>query len=341
MKTYFLKKRKLEINIKNDELKHFKGKEEQIMNLYDKLPYNSDIMDSNALAFYVGKYQPPELDHLLTEEAHDSGRWWDVIRWYFQGMIPYQEYRKIFRVIDHSNQQKDEDEETPIADESFEGWGEVGDYQKFCDNEAYNKVLKTIRSKIRMRDITTSEASLRKWSRINRWFIQKTSYKPLMQKTIESTKKKKIMFIVDCSGSMGYASYQNNAAYKGMSFVAWVVNSWVFDVSHVIMHSSGWWENIAKRIKKGELFSYTGGWEGFESVDDNLDADMLLGVDYIITITDLCICDSAQQGLYDYLKKGKKHLVLSFQESWNLKWMNVRTIEKISDMTNALVTITW
>lgn len=331
-KTSFLKKRKLEVNINQNELGKFKGKESKLMDLYDKLPYNSDVIDSESLKYFI----TGDIGDLEKFVVDGAGNVLNEIKEYFGGTISYDQYRKKFKPIEHKAPPKGK---KAIAEAEFEwGWN-MGTEHKLCDEVMYKKVLHSIRSKISLRSTINTEASLRKGSRINRGFIDGTSYKPLMTRTTDIVRKKKIMFIVDCSGSMWYPLSNEDPSYKALSFVGGVVNSGKFDVDHVILHSSSGWRNVAKPFKRWELFTHSGGWEGFESVDDNLSRDMVSGVDYIVTLTDLCIDEGSQQGLYDYLKKGKKHLVLSFQEGGDIKGMHVRKIEEMSDMINGLVTI--
>jgi hypothetical protein len=222
----------------------------------------------------------------------------------------------------------------------YSGWVKVGTKRTLSSQEWRKKVLKILHSKIKPQAITLKEESLRKGKKINKSFINKTSYKPLISKSVEQPKKKNLFLIVDCSWSMWYANDIWDPAEKALSFIAWTFDSNLFNINHVIMHSNSGWENVAPEFNKGNFFSYSGNSEWFEALDDNLEDSRLQWIDYVLAITDLEIWSRAEQWLYNYLKKGKKHLVLSFQNKWTLKWMNVRCIQSWMDMINAFATIT-
>ncbi len=59
-----------------------------------------------------------------------------------------------------------------------------------------------IKSKFYFPDSVNKEENYRKGNRINRGFMNGTSYKPLVGKTKVAHKKKKIMIVIDGSGSM-------------------------------------------------------------------------------------------------------------------------------------------
>lgn len=46
-----------------------------------------------------------------------------------------------------------------------------------------------------------------------------------MSKDVLQTKKKKLMIVYDCSGSMGCINHEGSAAYNAAPFIAAVVNS--------------------------------------------------------------------------------------------------------------------
>lgn len=64
---------------------------------------------------------------------------------------------------------------------------------------------KAIRSKFFFPDTISKEENYRKGNRISRGFMSGTSYKPLIGKTAIAHKKKKVMIVIDGSGSMGYS----------------------------------------------------------------------------------------------------------------------------------------
>lgn len=330
-KTEFFKKRRMEININTSDMAKMKWKESIIVDAFQKFPYNSDIWDSEAFRWYLTKDAWNLSNYLNWSSWVNNG---DMIIWYFEWRVTYADYRKIFKDISAMKS------ESKVESNWGWKWGREVWSKEMLQKDLYKKNLRIIQSKIRSRSITSQEESLRKGKRINRNFINGTSYKPLMDKTVETSKRKKVMFILDCSGSMGRASKVGSPQHGWISFIAAAVNSWVFDCEHVIYHSDSWWENVIREIRKEDLFGYYGGWEGFEHIDDNLEKDWLNWVDYVVTVTDLCIWSSAQQWLYDYLKKAKKHMILSFENWGKLKWMNVRVVKTPANMINSLVTMT-
>lgn len=332
--TSFFKRQRMTVNINEKDLNKYNKKDiiNKIVDMYDKIPYNSDIID-NAIIQYA-TIKSSEFWKYLKEGKVQS----DVqtaIEEYDNWTITYAQLRDNFRPLTP----KEKQEIGAMSDNVYKwGWS-VGTYVKFSDKSTYSKNLKIIQSRVVLRDTILFEESYRKGKRINRNFVTWNSLKALVWKTVESQKKKKIFFILDCSWSMGGGNNIDDPSHKAISFAAAVVNSWKFDCDHVIYHSSWGWENCAPRIKKWDLFNLSWGSEWFEHVDDNLNREWLQWVDYIVALTDLQICSQAEQGLADYLKKGKRHLIMSFAGAWTLKGMNVRCIKKTSDMINSLVTL--
>ena len=333
--TTFFKRRRLAVNVNEKDLSKYNKTTvvNKIIELYDKVPFNSDIIDDGIIKYLsiwdenIAKYKTEGVavpDLLASINQYDAGT------------ITYADLRKLFRNL------SDAEKKQNIGWQSegwYKGWGKVWTKVPFADRTLYNKNLRVIQSRVKLRDTVSNEESLRRGKKINRNFINWSSYKPLISKTVESPKKKKIFFILDCSWSMGPWKSPSDPSHQAVSFAAACVNSWVFDCSHVIYHSSSGWENCIKPIKKWELFNLAWGSEGFEYIDDNLNKEWLQGVDYIVALTDLQIGSSAEQGLADYLKKGKRHLIMSFAWKGTLKGMNVRQITKTSDMINAIVTL--
>lgn len=336
--TSFIKRRRMNVNIKESDISLYKwdDKVSKIVELYDKIPFNSDLIDDGIIKYLVGwvLWVAQFADKDKIKKPEDI---LPLIKQYDNGAMTYSELRSYFRPL--TKKEKDSELFAPSSNQ-WKWWGVVWDYVPIDDQELYKKNLRIIQSRIKLRDTILHEESMRKGKRINRNFITWSSLKPLINRSVQSQRKKKIFFILDCSGSMQSGCLARDPSHKAISFAAACVNSWVFDCSHVIYHSDGWWENVHKRIVKGEIFNYYGGCEWFEQIDDNLNKEWLQWVDYIVVLTDLCIGSSAEQGLADYLHKGWKHMIMSFKNKGTIKGINVRTIEKSSDMINALVTLT-
>lgn len=336
------KRNRMTIDIPESRLKEFSSKEKvkKIVDLYDKIPYNSDLIDSFIVEQIVTWKRANNLPSFVNPDkvksASDIVNIDNAIRWYDSGVTTYAELRTWFRPLTST----EKCEQFADSDNMWKWWGVVWHRKNFSDRDTYNRNIRIIQSKIKLVDTIEVEESFRKGKRINRNFLNWSSIKPLMSKTVNAKKKKKIMFIIDCSGSMNSGASPDDPSHKAISFAAAAVNSWIFNVEQVIYHSSGWWQNCIREIRKGELFNLYGWSEWFERIDDNLNSDWVKSCDYAVCLTDLCIGSYAEQWLYDYLHKAKKHMVLSFLNSWTIKGMTVRTVDSPQTMINALVSLT-
>ena len=327
------KRVRLQITPKDVSSLNTNDKIKKIVKFCDKLPYNSDFIDWLIMKRFVD----PSMDSnnfqwALLDKSKEALV--DIkIEEFVNEKITHKELRQYFR-----NPTAEEKKANPFwMSEGGYKWGwSVWGYHPIGDKSRYNKILRTIQSRIRPRHQTMFEESLRKWKRINRNFINWSSYKPLMSKDVLQPRKKKLMIVYDCSWSMWYIDDAWSAAYLAAPFIWALVNAWVFDVEHVVYHSNSWWEDVVSKIRKWDIFHYGWGSEWFEYIDDNLPDSWSRWVDYIIAITDLQIGNNAQQWLYDYLSKCNKHMVLSFLSPWNLKWMNVRCVRDLKGMLNAV-----
>lgn len=336
------KRNRMTIDIPESMLSEFssQAKVKKIVDLYDKIPYNSDLIDSFIVEQIVTWKRNSTLKNFVNPDKVKSDT--DIVNidnaimWYDKGTTTYAELRTWFRALTSI----EKSELFANSDNMWYGWWKVGNRINFEHRDTYNKNLRIIQSKIKLVDKIDVEENFRKGKRINRNFINWSSIKPLMSKTVNAKKKKKIMFIIDCSGSMNSWNSSTDPSHKAISFAAACVNSWIFNVEQVIYHSSSWWQNCIREIQKGELFNLYGWSEGFERIDDNLNTEWIKSCDYAVALTDLDIWTSAQQGLYDYLHKAKKHMVLSFDRSWTIKGMAVRTVDSPQTMINALVSLT-
>lgn len=333
--TNFWKQKRVRLQIKPDDVSRLNSQDkvDKMVRFMDKLPYNSDWIDGLIMKRYVDSWLDPKnfVESLLDpakEKQADS-----MIDDFINERITHAQLRSIFR-----QPTAEEKKANPFwKSEGWYQWGwKVWSLDTIDNKERYNKMLRIIQSRIRPRSHTQFEESMRKGKRINRNYINGSSYKPLLSKDVIQPRKKKLMIVYDCSWSMGYINSEGNAAYNAAPFIAAITNSWVFDIEHVVYHSNSGWEDVARRIKKWEVFHLAWGSEGFEYIDDNLPEQWSRWVDYIIAITDLQIWTAAQQWLYDYLSKCNKHMVLSFLDKWDLKWMNVRCVKDMKWMLNAV-----
>lgn len=209
-------------------------------------------------------------------------------------------------------------------------------------NNLYGRAVQAMRSKFKPRDIVSKEASLNKGKRINRSFLTWMSYKPLQAKVVEEYKRKKLLIICDSSWSMS----SSNIAWVAGAFIKALVDVNIFQIDHIIKHSSSFVHDYLYDYKKLDstlwhvYYNSDGGWEWFESLDDNIDVRYVKDADYVIVITDLNYSEPAEEWLHRMLQRSKKHMVLVFGDrKWTIKWMNTRNIETIDNMINAVTTI--
>lgn len=227
-----------------------------------------------------------------------------------------------------------EESSKEIAEWVFHGFG-VKNPLISRDSDLLQKTKHSMKNKFKLQDTVEKEMSLTRGKRINRQFITWQSYKPLLSKTVLAHQKKKLLLICDSSWSMW--SCQDTA----WVFIKALVDSNIFDIKNVIMHSDSFVHNYCKDIKEMKWAWYTSrwGWEWFESLDDNIDINYIKDADYVIIITDLCYSKESEEGLYRLCQKSRKHLVLSFEETGTIKWLHVRKISTIENMINAVTTI--
>ena len=330
--THFYKKRRMSVSVKKGELTKYNKADiiEKMIKGYDKIPFNSDVIDNAIFKRHLNSSDDGVKTFL--KDWVDVPTANNAIRSYFEDKITYKQMKDHFRVPTSKEKAQ---WSTQIANATPTKMGNMRSRQE-VPKEIYNRTLKLIRSKIKLRDIVDTEENLRKGKRINRSFINKTSYKPLISKTVSSQKKKKLFVLIDASGSMW--NKDCHPANEAWAFAAGLVDSWQFDVEHIIWHNTSWWTDVIGDVKKWKRDIYLGGGEWFSSLEDNIPSEFLEGVDYVLVLTDLCIDETSQQWLYDFIKH-KKNMILSFERAWDLKGMNVRQIKEGKDMVNALGTL--
>lgn len=81
------------------------------------------------------------------------------------------------------------------------------------------------------------------------------------------------------------------------------------------------------------------GGEGFENIDETIPDAYPKDADYVLFLTDMNIGTNSQSGMAAFLKRAKKHMILSFERGGDLQGLNVRKIDSFNGMTNALSTL--
>lgn len=172
--------------------------------------------------------------------------------------------------------------------------------------------------------------------RINKGFIQKTDYRALRTKEKIKVKKKKLLVILDASGSMSREPYT-----YGVNFISELVKLDMFDVeTYHTTDSRVTNATIAMKNyttgKSNNRFLATEDSEGFELLTMRLNS-LSRDEDYVLVITDMLVPDDAEQNLKSFIG-GKKHLILSFKEKGKFG-CNVRLVKKYEDMMNVVTTL--
>lgn len=260
----------------------------------------------------------------------------NLVKDYFEGRIIYEEVMKNFMSLDGWG----EANVWGSSSGKYKGWVKVWKYQPVDDLDLYKEALKKMTKNFVKQARAEFTPSIREGKRINRGYIEWTSYKPLLSKTINTWKKSKVVVIHDCSGSMGDANMgTNEPAYKAVSFIGALVNSWVVDVQHVVYHSEYGFEDVVDTIKKWDIHHLQWCAEGFQFLDDNLPSEWVKDCDFVVVTTDLEYSKEAEEGLYEYVSRAPAHLILSFKNTWTLNGLNVRKVSTIKDMMGAVVSL--
>ena len=106
------------------------------------------------------------------------------------------------------------------------------------------RITKILSKKFTLSSSINKEDDFRKWNRINRWYILGNSYKPLRKSVVSEAKKKKLMVIVDGSGSMTSRSsftvgWKEARNYEVASIFAHALRDCdVFDIKKILFHES-------------------------------------------------------------------------------------------------------
>ncbi len=176
-----------------------------------------------------------------------------------------------------------------------------------------------------------------KGKRINKWFIQQTDYRALRTKEKVLNQKKKLLILLDGSGSM------HGDPFKiGSNFIAEIVKLNIFDVD--IYHTND--QRVIKANKamdqwiswesKWQFLDDSGGSEWFEYLTTRL-GNIPRDEDYVLIVTDMQVPRDAEANLKSFIGS-KKHLILSFESPWTFK-CNVRLVKKYEDMMNVIGTL--
>ncbi len=244
------------------------------------------------------------------------------------------------RFSENSETKREKARQASAMEEGSECQGNIIDWLRNADPTLWKTLAKKISSKFYFPNIVDREANMRKGKRINRWFLEGNSQKPLIARSVHAPTKKKLMIIIDGSGSMsrywnGELTMYSNAKLSS-AFSYGLMHSGLFNITHTIIHSEYGWANISNRLKKWEVPYFYNNWEGFENIDTTLPSSWAKDADYVLFLTDLCIGEDSQTGMKKFLQSSGKHMILSFESAWQLQWLNVKQVNNFEDMLNGV-----
>lgn len=321
----FYRLRKFTVDITSSQLQTIeKFWFDKFLSILSMLPPNSNVVHKFWILsmIYSSKNY---LNYFITNDTVA----FEKVKEYFNGKCTYDEVAKLF---------------TYPADKAGNMWGYsqgkysggklVGSLVPVTDMNLYEIALKTFRKRF-LKDATkVTTPSMRKGNRINRWYTSGLDYRPLANTYRVASKLKKVLIIVDSSWSMSWSIWNTSS-----SFISALTNSGVVDVSHVLLHSENWFEDTIDEVKKGNIFYYSGGGEGFQFLYENTPPEWIREADCVIVITDMNYDSYAEEGILEVTKKAKSSLVLSFGHKGTVGWFDVKLVKNVKDMSDAVLSI--
>lgn len=317
--------RKYTVDIKSAELKKIKAFGfKKFLDMLAMLPPNSHKTHASWIKAIILNDKYALINNLFGETTA-----LDAVRGYFAWQVPYDVVMKKFNYpAEHVSSGGG------FSDGQYQGWKYVGKLVPITDMKLYEEALKSFRKRFLKDAVKLTVPSMRKGSRLNRGYVSGTDYRPLSHTTRTPSKLKKVLIIVDSSGSMS-----GSIGEKSASFIAALTNSGVVNVSHVLLHSSEWFEDTVAQVKKGNIFYYGGGAEGFQYLYDNTPTEWIREADCVIIITDMNYDSHAEEGILDVTKEAKSSLVLSFGQKGKVGGFDVKLVNSIKDMSDAVLSI--
>lgn len=184
------------------------------------------------------------------------------------------------------------------------------------------------------------EVSLTRWKRMNRWYINHTDYRCLVNRRVEKNKIPKILFLIDWSWSMN----SERAYKKAINFMADISQTKLF-TTQMLISSDVWVQDITDWVKewsswkKDTVITNIWGPEWFEKLTSRT-SHLFRDEDYVVILTDMCVPRDAEDNLKMFIWS-KKHLVLSFWDKRQFDNLNVRYVKEFKDMKNSITTLLW
>lgn len=321
----FYRMRTFTIDISSSELKKIKKFWfDRFLSLLSMLPPSSNIVHCRWIVAMINDSKS-YLQNSIVSDTKSFAK----VKEYFAGTCTYEEVAKLFTIPEDAKGNPG-----GMSKGKYSGGKLVGYMMPVTDMKVYEEALKTFRKRF-LKDATkVTTPSMRKGSRVNRGYVNGMDYRPLANTYRVASKLKKVFIIVDSSGSMSGRIGDTSA-----SFISALTNSWVVDVSHVLLHSQEWFEDTIAEVKKGNIFYYSGWGEGFQYLYDNTPPEWIKEADCVLIITDMNYDSHAEEGILDVTKKAKSSLVLSFGQKGTVGGFDVKQVTNVKDMSDAVLSI--
>jgi len=217
-------------------------------------------------------------------------------------------------------------------------WYEPSEKYKLSNSDIEKRKSQMLLKLKPPQSVNLKTENLRKWKRINRKFINNLSYKPLLNPETITPKKKKVLLIVDGSGSIHW-----NAFEKAWTLSHAIMRTWLFE--------SEWYYTCCDTIfrMKGESNEAltTSGAEWFYYLNERLE-DMWCkynSFDYLFVFTDCAIPYDDMEKLND-LAWWKKSVIFAMnpdnypeninEARWVIKNAKIVEVGKSSDVVDEL-----
>lgn len=221
---------------------------------------------------------------------------WDLTK----DATKYQEYKDALKNLSEERKK----DLWLIKSKNVGWWGsEPSETFQLDDNKIENRKSQMLMKLKPPQSVNVKSENLRKWKRINRKFINNLSYKPLLNKEIFTPDKKKVLLVVDGSGSMYYKAFVQAWQLAHAMMRTWLFNTeWYYTCCDTIFKMKWDW-NEALTTSGSEWFWYLN-----ERLDDMWCKYNLF--DYLFIFTDCAIPEDDMNKINE-LASGKKSVIFA------------------------------
>ena len=324
----------------NEDYKDTIGKIWTLVDLWDKFPKTKFVNNNRTIVQELVK-------------CYNKNRMWQFFSHDWEELPEAEKERRLDRMVkimDKSFISEDEFKELldlipPPKIKELEEWvpWHWGISKRTHRKEIFNRYINKLSITLPPNKVS-KEASLLRWKRINRGYINNTDYRSLVHKKVDKIKKPELLILLDWSWSMRGRNEHHRMWYEeALNFIADLSKLWIFDLN--IIHTDSYrvtdiTDDIAEFAAwRTNILESTSWAEWFESLTDRL-WDLPRLEDYVLIITDMEVPSDAEDNLRTFIWQ-KKHLVLSFWYEQQFENLNVRFVKEYSDMKNVITTLIW